>query len=119
MESAPAPAHDSPLLTALPRTIPADMIKAMSGIPKMRWVGLGVGLLGVTAWAIGAWQIGLAQYLAHQTFGVSWCAAIYDAPTLQHNRDVASILLGGGWGSALLVAGTGIVAWSAAIIRKH
>lgn len=95
------------------------MIKAMSGIPKMRWVGLGVGLLGVTAWAIGAWQIGLAQYLAHQTFGVPLSAWAWDAATLQHNRDVTGILLGGGWASAILVAGTGIVAWSAAIIRKH
>lgn len=95
------------------------MIGTMSGIPKMRWVGLGVGVLGVTAWAIGAWQIGLAQYLAHQTLGASWPAWISDAATLQHNRDVAGILLGGGWGSALLVAGTGMVAWAAAITRKH
>lgn len=99
--------------------MPADMITAMSSIPKMRWVGLGVGLLGVTAWAIGAWQVGLAQYLAHQTFGVSWPDWIWNAATLQHNRDTAGILLDGGWGSALLVAGTGLFCWSAAIIRKH
>lgn len=85
----------------------------------MRWVGLGVGVLGVAAWAIGAWQIGLIQYLAHQTFGVPLSAWAYDAATLQHNRDVAGILLGGGWASALLVAGTGLVCWSGAMIRKH
>lgn len=85
----------------------------------MRWVGLGVGIFGVAAWAIGAWGIGLIQYLAHQTFGVTWPAWISDAATLQRNRDVAGILLSGGWGSALLVVGTGLVYWSAAIIRKN
>ncbi len=89
------------------------------GIPAMRWVGLGIGLLGVAAWAIGAWQIGLIQYLAHQAFGASWSAWAIDAATLQHNRDVGGLLLGGGWGAVILVAGTALVYWSASIIRKH
>ena len=89
------------------------------GIPAMRWVGLGIGLIGVAVWAIGAWQIGLIQYLAHQTFGVSWPAWAYDAITLQHNRNVRDLLLGGGWGAVILVAGTALVYWSASIIRKH
>lgn len=85
----------------------------------MRWIGLGVGVFGVMTWVIGAWQIGLIQYLAQQTLGVSWPAWAWDAATLQHNRDVAGMLLGGGLGSAMLVAGTAFVYWSAAIIRKH
>jgi hypothetical protein len=85
----------------------------------MRWVGLGIGLLGVAAWAIGAWQIGLIQYLAHQTFGMSWSAWIRDVVTLQQNWDMGGLLLGGAWGTALLVAGMALVAWSASIIRKH
>jgi len=93
------------------------------GIPATRWVGLGIGLLGVAAWAIGAWQIGLIQYLAHQTFGASWSAWLWGAATLQHNRDVGGIairgVLDGGWGAALLVAGAALVYWSASIIRKH
>jgi len=52
---------DSPLLTALPKVMPADMIGAMSSIPK--WIGGAVALIGLTAWFATAWQIGLVRPL--------------------------------------------------------
>ena len=85
----------------------------------MRWVGLAVGIVGVFLWALGAWQIGLLQYVLHHTFGLSWSEWLANTATLQSNRDTGRLLLGGGWGSLILVAGTGLVYWSAAIIRKN
>ena len=118
------------------------MIGAMSSIPKMRWVGLGVGLLGVTAWAIGAWQIGLIQYLLeglepmwtwttympHPGKGILFAGDGISGKGLVGlmsvlGRPLYDGLLEGNWsaiwGQILFFAGVGLVYWSAAIIRKH
>ena len=85
----------------------------------MRWVALIVGIVGVLLWVFGAWHIGLLQYVLHHAFGLSWSDWFANTATLQSNRDTGRILLGGGCGSLSLVAGTGLLYWSAAIIRKN
>ncbi len=89
-----------------------------TGIPPMRWLGLGIGVLGVLTWFIGAYQIGLIGYLG-DSFAAPLSESLPEMAALQPQRDMGGLLIKGGLGSAILIAGTALIYWSASIIRKN
>jgi len=105
-------------------------------IPPMRRVGLGVGILGATALVIGAWQIGLIQYLAEglEPMWTAYVTGKMPQPAKGGGKGLQGLmaviigplydgLFEGNWsaiwGQILFFTGVGLVYWSASIIRKH